>query len=902
MVEAGPTATVAQLVEALDPSRDSSDPRSIRVERSGAVLAPSRTLAELDLRSGDRVTIAELTPDTVLHEGADPSSRPSAALRFLTGPLAGRTFQLDAGTTTVGRAASNDLALADPGLSRHHATLAVDPSAVVVTDLGATNGIRIEGLPIEGPTALVSGQRLLLGQSWVAVDHHPVPAYPVDGRLRFDRPQRLVSAYQGRIYQVPAPPIPPEGGGRLGPLASRSHHRQAAQAYEQILDRVVADLAAGRREERERRLVESPSIDDVLRAARARTRLWERRLTDPDVLQVRLGLAELPTRHRVEIEPGGDPTLRARVDRLPRTYATIDGVPATVDLGRPGGLTLRGPRDRLRALAASVVGQLVGLNPPDRLGVILFGDAIEAWDWLKWLPHADILGDGQPPTGPFAIDLVSRMLDADRAGESGVSRPPYVLVVVDDSAALREAGPGAGSGSPLAAELVRLMAQGADRGLHPLLLADDAQQMPLAASGLFGSTMTFTGTAGRLLLRTDTPQLVEPVVLEEVQPEAVIELARLMAALELSRSGSAPSQSDRVDTGGTGDADTDRVDTGGTGGTVATAESDPVNRLVVSPLRLGPLPAAGIEGSLAPGVVVPLALGSEPGGDVAADAASPETASPDTDPVAGQGPPDLFDLPRSSDDSRLVVGRFRMSTMVDETVFAFNPSRDGTLGLIGSTGPDASACLLTVASASTRIDGPVDQFPMLFGLGTDDSLDPLVLLPNVCGLAGDDPTEAIETLSELEQLMDDRMQAFDEAEVQTIDEFRRARPDESLRRVLVLIDGLGRLADVLEPDFPGRTREVVGQLLEIGSGLGLHLVFSAAGRGEVDPLLIPKVGRWLDIDPEVGPGRIDLDGADVRFAVPGGSWDPPAIEAGMARLASEAGAAFTRPVPASEAS
>jgi hypothetical protein len=841
--------TVAQLVAAVDPSGGGSH-RTLRVERSGAVLAPSRALTELDLRSGDRVTLTDIGPDTVVDEGPDPAARPRASLRILTGPLAGQVFVLPAGTTRVGRASDNDLVLVDPGLSRHHATLAVDASSVVVTDLGATNGVRIEGLPIDGPTALHSGQRLLLGQSWVAIDHHPVPLIPVDGRVVVDRPQRLVPPYPGRTFQVPAPPDLGEAGGRLGPLASRMQQRQVGQGFERVIDRVVADLAMGRREEREARLKESPSIADVLLAVRAQTRLWERRVTDPDVLRVRLGLAELPTRHRVEVESGGAPGLRGRIDRLPRTYATIDGVPATVDLGRPGGLTLRGERGRIRSLAAALVGQLVGLNPPDQLGVVLFGDAADEWDWLKWLPHVDLLRAGRAPVGGEAVDLVARLLDAEPGGGAdGPPRPPYVVVIVDDSAALAEAG----SSSRGPSELVRLMAKGADRGLHPLLLADDAEDIPLAASGLFGATVTVGGTSGRLVVRGDTVQVIEPVLFEAAAGETLTELGRLLAPRVLRSSPPGPVAGATSDPDRPPDPGSDRVPDVGRDG------------LVISHLRLGP--PRGTEGS-------------EP--------ADRGRAAPGEGAAAGDGTADLLDLPRSEHDGHLVLGSFRMPGDDGETILAFNPHRDGTLGLVGPPGAGTAGCLVTVAAATARIGGAVAELPIVYGFGAGEALSPLVALPTVSALAGDDPSGAIGVLAEVEQLMDDRLLTFELAGVDTFDEFRRARPGVALRRVLVLIDGLGRLADLLEGDFPGRTREVVGQLLELGSGLGLHLVFTVEDRGEVDPLLVPKVGRWLEIGggPE-HPGRVTLEGADVRFAAVGGSWEPESMGRGLAALAAE---------------
>src|SRR5258706_5126205 len=46
-----------------------------------------------------------------------------ASIRFLTGPLAGSTYPISKPAITIGREPTNDIAISDPSVSRHHARL-----------------------------------------------------------------------------------------------------------------------------------------------------------------------------------------------------------------------------------------------------------------------------------------------------------------------------------------------------------------------------------------------------------------------------------------------------------------------------------------------------------------------------------------------------------------------------------------------------------------------------------------------------------------------------------------------------------------------------------------------------------------------------------------------------------
>jgi hypothetical protein len=69
----------------------------------------------------------------------------------------------------VGRAASCDIVVADPTVSRRHARLVCRDGRWLVHDLGSTNGTTVNGMPV-GRCQLRAGDRVLLGRQVVEVD------------------------------------------------------------------------------------------------------------------------------------------------------------------------------------------------------------------------------------------------------------------------------------------------------------------------------------------------------------------------------------------------------------------------------------------------------------------------------------------------------------------------------------------------------------------------------------------------------------------------------------------------------------------------------------------------------------------------------------------------------------
>jgi hypothetical protein len=102
-----------------------------------------------------------------------PAPAPThAVLRVVGRDGAERTIEVDGTPLTLGRATDNGLVIADVRVSRHHARLQARRGTLVFTDLGSTNGSRLNGVRVD-ECALGMGDRLLVGDTVLVVEQLP---------------------------------------------------------------------------------------------------------------------------------------------------------------------------------------------------------------------------------------------------------------------------------------------------------------------------------------------------------------------------------------------------------------------------------------------------------------------------------------------------------------------------------------------------------------------------------------------------------------------------------------------------------------------------------------------------------------------------------------------------------
>jgi pSer/pThr/pTyr-binding forkhead associated (FHA) protein len=87
-----------------------------------------------------------------------------AWLAVTAGPEKGKTHQLTAADTTIGRDTTNDFVLADAAVSRRHVMLKYQDDKFILIDVGSAGGTKVNNQPVTGKS-LAAGGIIQIGQT-----------------------------------------------------------------------------------------------------------------------------------------------------------------------------------------------------------------------------------------------------------------------------------------------------------------------------------------------------------------------------------------------------------------------------------------------------------------------------------------------------------------------------------------------------------------------------------------------------------------------------------------------------------------------------------------------------------------------------------------------------------------
>ncbi|HET8795125.1 MAG TPA: type VII secretion protein EccCa, partial [Arthrobacter sp.] len=205
--------------------------------------------------------------------------------------------------------------------------------------------------------------------------------------------------------------------------------REQRENYLEYLEQSRSRLRADEQEAHRIAWTANPPPEALFDIVRNPRRLWERRRSDEDFLQVRLGTGErsnreLPVHDSSNALQQTDTFMKTEMQILRARYAASPSLPLTVPLDSAGTISIVGSREFGLAVCRTLLLQAAAFHSPEDLHLAIAADetSIADWKWASWLPHlAD--QDKTHSTGPVrrlapGMEELSDLLAADMADRS----------------------------------------------------------------------------------------------------------------------------------------------------------------------------------------------------------------------------------------------------------------------------------------------------------------------------------------------------------------------------------------------------------------------------------------------------------------------------------------------------
>ncbi|BBA97934.1 putative cell division-related protein [Actinacidiphila reveromycinica] len=522
--------------------------------------------AQTVLRDGMRVTVDD-SIGPFMRTG-EPSGR--YELRVCAGPGAGRVARLGVGTATIGSAPGCTVTVRDPAMAPTAArvSVAIDGTVTLAGAPGA--GLTLENEPVDSERPWPLRGQVKAGESVLVLDEPSVPDAHLspmgEGGLAYNRPPRLSVLPPRQLLYVPQKgakgdrarfqvltlvvplifgvmmyfmvhqvymllfcvmsPLMMVGQWVSENRAGKRKNQDAAKSYKAAMAEYEESLEAARlSDQRERRAHHPDAAEILLFATGPRRRLWERRLTDPDALRLRIGVADMPA--DVELQPKGHMPEGAP----PLVPPLVHDVPLPLPVPEIGVVGVAGERARTLATTRWLVSQAAVLHSPRDLSIVVLSsahDAEQSWSWAHWLPHlapqqgqdcVSLIGTDQEAAGRRVNELLQelgrRKADAIANRGSRLRPDPFVLVVLDGARLLRRM-PG----------VPQLLQEGPQFGMFALCVDEDERLLP---EEVRLAVCWSQHAASRLHLRGGGLERLGEVLADQVGPDWCELVARSMA-------------------------------------------------------------------------------------------------------------------------------------------------------------------------------------------------------------------------------------------------------------------------------------------------------------------------------------------------------------------------------------
>lgn len=586
LVTADATARVGDVAAALagaEPMnpKDPVDPLSVSLRLfspsgESRVLGAETPLLDSGVRSGAIVSV-----DTPPPRRSVESAVEGAVLRVIAGPDAGRQFSLPFGSSTVGRALSNDVLLSDGLVSKEHLRVNVG-DGIEVIDLNSANGVVVGGQRI-GRLRVGPDDEILVGNTLISLaqTRRPASGQATSTDIHFRRSPRVVTRVREHGIELPEAPRAREKPrfpllALIAPLAmgvtlflttqqptslifvalspvimlftyldqrirTRQQFRDEVANFENNLSRVRAEVSAAHEADRIALLAAYPSVQDAYQSAiTLGPDLWLRRPEHPEFLRIRLGLGDVSPVTSLERShtSGGLAEFEKELDSLQEAFAVLRDAPVTADFRSCGSLGLCGPRDVMEGVVRGLVVQLVCTHSPAELSLVCLTSRQGAgrWGWLEWIPHTSSphspLGSlhlaSDPATASVLLTHLEELVELRARGSAQprlrgpLDKTERVEAPVVPSVVVLVDDASVDQG-----RLTRIAERGPDLGIHLIWCAVERADLPAACR-----TFLEVGTGGSTVGQVRTGSHVSPVRVESVDAASADRLGRFLAPVD----------------------------------------------------------------------------------------------------------------------------------------------------------------------------------------------------------------------------------------------------------------------------------------------------------------------------------------------------------------------------------
>ena len=279
--------------------------------------------------------------------------------------------------------------------------------------------------------------------------------------------------------------------------------------------------------------VHPATIECLSIASQPARRLWERRRTDADFLELRVGEGAIESCVNFQVPRHGLSLVKDdqedRPGELAERYAWVPHCPITCPLGQMPTCGLIGERESVLTAARNMLVQAATHHSYEDLRIVLIfsGKEADRWSFVRWLPHvynetrteryiADSPDSARRVLGQLNEMLAARVINQDKGQRENVlPEGPHFLVVCADRTLL-EHHP---IGQHLTANDPRL-------GISTLFLYDELELLPKECSII----LELKGRKGSLFYRENAGARRE-FALDGVKEEFYDSFARTLAPL-----------------------------------------------------------------------------------------------------------------------------------------------------------------------------------------------------------------------------------------------------------------------------------------------------------------------------------------------------------------------------------